>query len=117
MTESQLPDSWRAVYDLVALIPVGRVTTYGHVARCLRLSGGARTVGWALNHLNRTEHGLPAHRVVNRNGMLTGRLHFGAPNRMQSLLEAEGVVVEGQQVRDFKTLLWDPSVELEEDIS
>lgn len=107
-----IPDSWKAIYETVSLIPQGRVTSYGLIARYLKLSGGARTVGWALNHLNKSEHSLPAHRVVNRLGCLTGYLHFGSSNRMQQLLEAEGIVVQDMKVVHFSDLVWDPEAEL-----
>lgn len=109
---SQVPASWQAIYELVALIPRGRVTTYGLIAQYLKLPGGARSVGWALNHLNRTDHQLPAHRVVNRSGQLTGYRHFGSPDRMQSLLESEGIEVDRMQIVRFSELLWDPEAQL-----
>lgn len=97
------------VYEVVKLIPPGRVTSYGAIAKYLGSKGGARLVGWAMN----AAHGLgiPAHRVVNSQGVLTGKHHFGG-NRMQEALEAEGVPVENDQVVDFKNRFWDPVVEL-----
>ncbi len=99
------------VYDVVRLIPEGRVTTYGAIAQYLGTRGSARMVGWAMNQA----HGknVPAQRVVNRVGLLTGKHHFGPTDRMQQLLEAESVVVKDDRVQDFKKLFWDPSVELE----
>lgn len=97
------------IYEVVKLIPYGRVSSYGAIAKYLGL-GAARMVGWAMN----ASHGLmnvPAHRVVNRNGLLTGKHHFGE-NRMQELLENEGIKVENDQISDFKTLFWNPSEEL-----
>ncbi|MFN8357741.1 MAG: MGMT family protein [Spirosomataceae bacterium] len=97
------------VYQVVRLIPHGRVTSYGAIAQYLGLRAGARMVGWAMNAAHTTD--VPAHRVVNRNGVLTGKHHFGG-NRMQELLEAEGVVVENDQIKDFVKIYWDPNVEL-----
>jgi methylated-DNA-protein-cysteine methyltransferase-like protein len=94
------------VYDVTSLVPVGRVTTYGAIADYLAL-GSARMVGWALNALNKG-HDIPAHRVVNRNGELSGRLMFPSPTSMQERLEKEGVKVENDKVVDFKKLFWHP---------
>ena len=99
------------VYAVVRLIPRGRVTSYGAIAHYLGTKGSARMVGWAMNQAHGKD--VPAQRVVNRNGLLTGKHHFGTPNTMQQLLEADGVRVVGDQVQDFKKLFWDPSVELE----
>lgn len=103
-------DYFEEVYDVVRLVPKGRVTTYGAIARYLSLRAGARMVGWAMN----ASHGknIPAHRVINSVGVLSGKHFFGSPTQMQQLLEAEGVRVEDDRVMDFKTLLWDPSSEL-----
>ncbi len=95
------------VYDVVRCIPHGRVTTYGTIASILAL-GSARMVGWALNH-SFGELGVPAHRVVNRKGELSGRNHFPTPTTMQELLENEGVKVENDQVVDFEKLFWNPA--------
>ncbi len=105
MAENRFND----IYDVVRLIPNGRVTSYGAIAKYLG-SGGARMVGWAMN-ASHGELDVPAHRVVNRNGVLTGKHHFGG-NRMQELLESEGIKVEKDQVADFKKLFWNPSDEL-----
>lgn len=99
------------VYDVVRHVPHGRVTTYGAIARFLGLTRSARMVGWAMN----ASHALPdvpAHRVVNRNGLLTGKHHFATPTAMEDALRSEGVIVENDQVKDFDKLLWDPSSEL-----
>ena len=101
------------VYEVTRLVPHGRVTTYGAIANYLAL-GSARMVGWALNK-SFTGENVPAHRVVNRKGELSGRVHFPAPGLMQALLENEGVKVEENVVQDFKNLFWDPSIELEAD--
>ena len=98
------------VYAVVRLVPRGRVTSYGAIAHYLGTRGSARMVGWAMNQAHGTD--VPAHRVVNRNGLLTGKHHFGAPNRMQQLLEEEGILVKKDKVQDFHKLFWDPSVEL-----
>jgi methylated-DNA-protein-cysteine methyltransferase related protein len=99
------------VYEVVMLIPKGRVTTYGAIANYLGTKMSARMVGWAMNaaHSNKK---IPAHRVVNRNGLLTGRHHFETPTTMKSRLEKEGVKVVRDQVQDFKNKLWDPNLEL-----
>lgn len=94
------------VYEVVRLIPKGRVTSYGAIAAFLGTKGSARMVGWAMNQ---AAPDIPAHRVVNRNGMLTGKNHFPTPETMQQLLENEGVQVMEDQVVDFKDKFWDPS--------
>ncbi|GAB3543232.1 MGMT family protein [Spirosoma fluminis] len=103
-------DYFKEVHRVVREVPKGRVTTYGAIARYLSLRAGARMVGWAMV----ASHGqdVPAHRVVNRVGVLSGKHFFGGPTIMQQLLEDEGVRVEDDRVVDFKTLFWDPAVEL-----
>ena len=99
------------VWDVVRLIPKGRVTSYGAIAKYLGSGLSARMVGWAMNAV----HGLPdvpAQRVVNRNGILSGKAHFGDINRMQALLEADGIAVKNDTVVDFKKIYWDPAIEL-----
>lgn len=98
------------VYDVVKLIPYGRVTSYGAIAKYLGATKSARIVGYAMNN----SHGkdVPAHRVVNRKGLLTGKHHFEGTNLMQQLLENEGLKVNENQVQDFDTVFWDPSKEL-----
>lgn len=100
------------VYEVVKLIPKGRVTSYGAIASFLGSRGSSRMVGWAMNACHTCTDYIPAHRVVNRNGLLTGRLHFETPETMQSLLEDEGVVVHNHAVVDFERLHWDPATEL-----
>ena len=100
------------VYDVARHIPYGRITSYGAIARYLGTGGSARMVGWAMNASHTSPEFVPAHRVVNRNGMLTGKHHFGNSTTMQQLLENEGFVVEDDQVIDFREKFWDPSVEL-----
>ncbi|MGD1891790.1 MAG: MGMT family protein [Cyclobacteriaceae bacterium] len=99
------------VYAVVKLIPKGRVTSYGSIAHYLGTRGSARMVGWAMNQAH-TDPDVPAHRVVNRNGVLTGKHHFATPTTMQSLLQQEGVVVTEDQIQNFDQHFWDPSVEL-----
>jgi methylated-DNA-protein-cysteine methyltransferase-like protein len=101
-----------AIYDVVRSVPKGRVTTYGAVAAAIGAASGARVVGYAMNSCNGIKPKVPAHRVVNRNGMLTGKHHFNPPELMQQLLEKEGVKIEEDKVVDFKRLLWDPVKEL-----
>ncbi|CAN5388702.1 MGMT family protein [soil metagenome] len=103
---------FQKVYEVTKLIPKGRVTSYGAIARYLGSSGSARMVGWALNSSHKMED-IPAQRVVNRLGMLTGKHHFGGTTAMQQLLESEGVKVKDNMVCDFRQLFWDPSIELE----
>ncbi|SFE94543.1 MGMT family protein [Thermoflexibacter ruber] len=99
------------VYAVVRLIPKGRVTSYGAIAEYLGMKSSARMVGWAMNAAH-TDPSVPAHRVVNRSGILTGKHHFGSPTRMQELLQAEGITVENDQVKDFEKLFWHPLQEL-----
>lgn len=104
-------DYFEEVYEVVRQVPKGRITTYGTIARYLSLRAGARMVGWAMNASHNYPN-VPAHRVVNSAGILSGKNFFGGPTIMQQLLEDEGVQVENDQVVDFKKLLWDPVVEL-----
>lgn len=100
------------VYDVVRLIPVGRVTTYGSIANYLGTKRSARMVGWALNSTLGRNLNLPAHRVINRNGELTGKNYFSNPYKMQELLENEGVEIQNNSVINFNDVFWDPSMEL-----
>lgn len=99
------------VYAVVRQIPKGRVTSYGAIAAALGTKGSARMVGWAMNSAHALAN-VPAHRVVNRQGLLTGKMHFATPDQMQQRLEAEGVVIENDQVLDFENRFWDPLAEL-----
>ena len=99
------------VYEVVRLIPHGRVTSYGAIARYLGAARSARMVGYAMNS-SFAEHNVPAHRVVNRNGLLTGRHHFPPDNPMDAQLRAEGVIVKDDQIQNFEEVYWDPNVEL-----
>jgi methylated-DNA-protein-cysteine methyltransferase related protein len=97
------------VYDVVKQIPRGRVTSYGAIAACLGTKLSARMVGWAMNSAHDPSLKIPAHRVVNRNGMLTGKMHFGAADEMQKRLEKENIKVVDDKIVDFKKIFWDPS--------
>ncbi len=105
-------DFFESVYQVVRLIPHGRVCSYGAIAKYLGAARSSRMVGWAMNNSHRVLPPVPAHRVVNRNGLLTGRMHFAHPDEMQNLLEAEGVEVKNHAVVHWKKLFWDPSIEL-----
>ncbi len=106
------PSYYDLVFEVTRLIPYGRVSTYGAIADYLAL-GSARMVGWALNKsFSFSEGDVPAHRVVNRKGELSGRGHFPHPDMMQSLLENEGIRVVNHTVQDFKKLVWNPTEEL-----
>lgn len=96
------------VYEVTALIPIGRVTSYGAIARALGAPRSARMVGWALNNSPEGRN-LPAHRVVNRAGVLTGAVHFGPPDEMRSRLEEEGVTFIDEITVDMKAHFWDPA--------
>ena len=98
------------VYQVARLIPHGRVTSYGAIATFLGAARSARMVGYAMNGSHSKD--VPAHRVVNRKGLLTGKHHFDGTNLMQQLLESEGIVVIENQIQDFDKLFWDPSIEL-----
>jgi len=97
------------VYEVTRKIPYGRVTTYGSIARYLGTGRSARVVGWALNNCHSEGDFIPAHRVVNRKGLLTGKRHFGMMGTMAQLLENEGIRVVDDQIIDFDKLFWDPS--------
>jgi methylated-DNA-protein-cysteine methyltransferase-like protein len=99
------------VYQVARLIPVGRVTSYGAIASYLGTKGSSRMVGYAMQAAGRVDPPVPAYRVVNRQGLLTAKFHFGG-NTMQEMLESEGVKVADDQVQDFKTVYWDPNIEL-----
>jgi len=99
------------VYEVTRHIPYGRITSYGAIAKYLGAAGSARMVGWAMNASNKNSD-VPAHRVVNRKGLLTGKHHFDGTNLMQQLLENEGIEVIDNQVQNFESLFWDPVKEL-----
>ena len=100
------------VFQVVRLIPKGRVTSYGAIAKFLGSAGSSRMVGWAMNASHQSDTPVPAQRVVNRNGLLTGKAHFNPPSLMEQLLKKDGVKVEDDQVVDFQKLFWDPLIEL-----
>lgn len=100
------------VYEVVKLVPRGRVTSYGAIAAYLGMKRSARMVGWAMHQCHTVDAAIPAHRVVNSSGLLTGKHHFSDPDEMQRLLEKEGVKIKNDKVVDFKTKFWDPSLEL-----
>jgi methylated-DNA-protein-cysteine methyltransferase-like protein len=100
------------VYEVARLIPKGRVTSYGAIAKYLGSGKSARMVGWAMNASSGV-NGVPAHRVVNQQGLLSGKHYFESPFRMEELLEDEGVIVENDRIKGFADLFWDPVVELE----
>jgi len=106
-------DFFEQVYQVVRLIPRGRGTSYGTIAAYLGTKGSSRMVGYAMNGAHTVYPPVPAHRVVNRQGLLTGKHHFESPSRMQELLEAEGIAVLNDQVQHFKKLFWDPALELD----
>jgi len=103
---------FQMVYDIVRQIPKGRVTSYGAIAAALGAKSSARMVGWAMNGSHRMKPKVPAQRVVNRQGLLSGRIHFDYPEQMQELLEKEGVKIKDNQVVDFQKKFWDPIIEL-----
>ena len=100
------------VFDVVREIPKGRVTSYGAIAAALGTRSSSRMVGWAMNGSHRVRPKVPAHRVVNRQGLLTGKMHFEYPDQMQELLEKEGVQIVDDKVVDFAKKFWDPVKEL-----
>ncbi len=101
------------VYQVVRAIPFGKVTSYGAIANFLGTRMSARMVGWAMNAAHTVNPAVPAHRVVNRLGLLSGKMHFGTPTLMQELLAQEGVVVENDVVKNFKEVFWDPATEID----
>ena len=106
-------DFFQNVFDVVRLIPKGRVTSYGAIAKYLGTGGSSRMVGWAMNASHNIKPKVPAHRVVNRNGMLTGKAHFETPTKMQELLTKEKIKVQNETILDFEKLFWDPAKELD----
>ena len=105
-------DFFQLVYQVVREIPYGRATSYGAIAAYLGAKRSSRMVGWAMNNAHHQQPPVPAHRIINRNGMLTGKNHFETPFLMQQLLEKEGVVVNNDQIQDFETVFWNPMKEL-----
>jgi methylated-DNA-protein-cysteine methyltransferase-like protein len=105
-------DFFEQIYEVVKLIPRGRVTSYGSIAKFLSAAKSSRVVGYAMNACHQVDPPIPAHRVVNRNGLLTGKMHFSSPTKMEELLKVEGVIVEQNQVKSFPDIFWDPTEEL-----
>ena len=112
MRKKSNPDLFHIIYEVVRHIPKGRVTSYGAIGKYLGSGKSARMVGWAMNAAHGQKNFVPAHRVVNRNGELTGKNHFGHPKLMQKLLEREGIKVKKDKVVNFEKLFWDPAKEL-----
>lgn len=106
-------DFFQDVYEVVRLIPRGRVTSYGAIAKYLGTARSSRMVGWAMNAAHSQKRAVPAHRVVNRNGELTGKHHFSTPFLMKELLEKEGIKVVKDKIKNFNKHFWDPMKELE----
>ncbi|TBR18379.1 MAG: MGMT family protein [Chitinophagaceae bacterium] len=100
------------VYEITRQIPKGRVTSYGAIATCLGTKLSSRMVGWAMNGSHKVKPKVPAHRVVNRKGLLTGKLNFETPTRMEDLLKKEGIKIKNDSVVDFEKIFWDPLEEL-----
>lgn len=105
---SQEESFFELVHEVARQIPYGRVTSYGAIAACLGAKSSARMVGWAMNNAHAANPPVPAHRVVNRNGLLTGKHHFPGDNAMQEMLEKEGIEVKDDKVVEFRKLFWDP---------
>lgn len=106
-------DFFQLVFQVVQLIPVGRVTSYGAIASYLGSGKSSRMVGWAMNASHKNKN-IPAHRVVNRNGVLTGKFHFENPLEMENRLKMEGIEVIDDVIQNFRAVFWDPSTELDQ---
>lgn len=105
-------DFFKDVFEVVELIPKGRVTSYGAIAKYLGAAKSSRVVGYAMNASHSNQKPIPAHRVVNRNGLLTGKMHFPSPDTMQERLEAEGISIIEDKIQNFQDHFWDPMIEL-----
>ena len=113
ITKAERKDSFfETVYDVVRLIPKGRATSYGAIAAYIGTKLSARMVGWAMNAAGTAKPKVPAHRVVNRNGMLSGKHHFKTPDAMENQLKKEGIKVKNDTIVDFNKIFWDPAIEL-----
>lgn len=104
---------YEQVFEIARLVPKGRVTSYGAIAKALGTGGSARMVGYAMSNAGTAQPKVPAHRVVNSSGLLTGKFHFSPPSRMQELLEQEGVIVVNDKIKNFKLVFWDPLIEID----
>jgi methylated-DNA-protein-cysteine methyltransferase-like protein len=100
------------VFEVARLVPKGRVTSYGAIAKALGAGGSARMVGYAMSNAGIAQPKVPAHRIVNSSGLLTGKFHFSPPSLMQELLEAEGILVVNDKIKNFKKVFWDPMLEI-----
>jgi methylated-DNA-protein-cysteine methyltransferase-like protein len=112
LTQKTNDDFFSKVYEVTKCIPYGRITSYGAIARYLGSGRSARMVGWALNVSHSNSEFIPAHRVVNRNGLLTGKFHFGNSTTMEQLLINEGIIIENDKIVNFREKFWDPEEEL-----
>jgi len=112
MPNSDNDNFFNLVFDVVRLIPPGRVSSYGAIAKYLGAARSSRMVGWAMNASHGIEPEVPAHRVVNRFGFLSGKAHFRPPEKMENALKAEGIIIKDDQIQNFDQLFWDPSKEL-----
>lgn len=112
MEKNKSSDFFEQVYQVVRLIPKGRATSYGAIANYLGAKSSSRVVGYAMNAAHSQKQYVPAHRVVNRNGQLTGKHHFKTPYEMQELLEKEKIVVKKDTIQNFNKIFWDPTIEL-----
>jgi methylated-DNA-protein-cysteine methyltransferase-like protein len=112
MSNNNNNDFFDMVYQVVRHIPAGSVTNYGAIAKYLGSARSSRMVGWAMNNAHHQEPPVPAHRVVNRNGMLTGKIHFATATAMQEALESEGIIVKDDVIQNFEKHFWDPNIEL-----
>ncbi|MFO7880403.1 MAG: MGMT family protein [Bacteroidota bacterium] len=110
--DSSNNDFFLRIYDVVRQIPEGRVSSYGHIAKFIGSPQAARMVGWAMNNSHGSQPPVPAHRVVNRNGMLTGKHHFSGAHVMEDLLRSEGIEVKNDQIVNFENIVWDPAKHL-----
>lgn len=112
MRKNSTNDLFQIIYEVARHIPRGKVTSYGAIAKYIGSGKSARIVGWAMNSAGSQKKFVPAHRVVNRNGELTGKHHFGHPKLMQKLLEKEGIKVKNDKIVNFEKYFWDPAKEL-----
>jgi len=112
MSNNNNNDFFDMVYQVVRHIPAGSVTNYGAIAKYLGSARSSRMVGWAMNNAHHQEPPVPAHRVVNRNGMLTGKIHFATATAMQEALESEGIIVKDDVIQNSEKHFWDPNIEL-----
>lgn len=103
---------YEQVFEIARMVPKGRVTSYGAIAKALGAGGSARMVGYAMSNAGIAHPKVPAHRVVNSSGLLTGKFHFSPPELMQELLEKEGITVVNDKIKDFKKVFWDPLIEI-----